>query len=259
MKPFLVLGVINWLLFVSAAYSEPFTAPAITTINNAVLRRGPEKSSVLIALMPKGYLVYIEKKQNGYFKVETSHTWNHKTIVGWVPDWQLAKVSIKTANSIYQTPAVQKTDGSGFKIINPPSGPTLPSSSPSDGKQSYQISPALGYDNYISFINTRNQWYKVQASGGYVHFRGAAYTQGKFSANLAINGAFFAPTSKPITVNLSVTLFDAKGNVVGREQDTVYSVADTGGEYTLIGEYSDITPDPVACSIQYNGAWTSKK
>lgn len=117
-----------------------------------------------------------------------------------------------------------------------------------------QSPPAPEESPRVAFADTVEKFHKVQVSGGYAHYKNAAYTSGVFGADIEILDGLLKATKKPSQLDISVVLFGSDGSIVGRSTAHIYNVMSSGGQYSLEQPMS-VTSEPVACTITLQSAW----
>lgn len=229
------------LLFVPAHADKPLDCYGRTIVKQAILRSAPSKSGDVIKRVPFDSMVWIVADTQGYYLCrgpQAKRFYVSKWMVKVVPGTIMSPLFHHWAKPVIHLPQYL-----------PPKRTT------------YSLSPAQDYGGRVSFADTQNKWWKVENSSGYVHFRNVGVANNQFSAEVAIDGTIFKPTSKPIEVHFLVSIFGSDGNLVARDQVSVSDVASDGGEYAIVGPFvNTISPiSPVYCSIKYSGAWTYGK
>jgi hypothetical protein len=105
---------------------------------------------------------------------------------------------------------------------------------------------------------TQDTWRAVENGNGSVRFRDAAVTGYRFQAEVNISSGFLEATSKPVSADFLVTLYDADGQIVGRGTQRVYSISSGGGSYLIDGPVVPVASSVYSCSIKFVSAWVPR-
>ena len=242
----LLLGVFS-LPLVARADGKLHEQEGVVVVRSAVLRWEPFKDSQLYATAERGQHFRIYGEKNGYYLTMVTDNDPTRTFNKWIPDWMLRIVPLSRRGLI---PTVHRVSSKHLGHVPAPTSST---------RQTYRLSPALDYNERVSIAETQNAWYKVKECGGCVHFHDAAVISGQFGAEVAIDGAIFKPTSKPIEVTFLVTVWDVTGKILARDNVSVFGVNADGGSYALTGPLIiEGGASAAYCSIKYQNAWTRK-
>ena len=230
----------------SSATEKTHQQEAVVIVKNAVLRWEPSKSSQLYATAARGQHFRIYDQKNGYYLTMVPDIDASRSFFKWIPDWMLRIVPLSTKGLF---PVIQRVNpkSSSFSLARTPI------------RQTYRLAPALDYDAKINIASTQTQWYKVKECGGCVHFSNAAIINNQFSAEIAIDGVILKPTSKSIEIIFLVTIWNASGKVLARDNVPIFGVNSDGGSYALSGpQILENASSAAYCSIKYQNAWTTK-
>ena len=217
----------------------------VVVVKSAIVRWAPFKDAQLYATAERGQHFRIYGTKNGYYLTMVLDNDPTRTFNKWIPDWMLRIVPLSSKGL---RPIVHRASP---KYLSHASAPTAST------RQTYRLAPALDYDEKVSIAETQNQWYKVKECGGCIHFHDAAVINSQFSAEVSVDGAIFKPTSKPVEVVFVVTVWDGTGQIMARDNVSVFGVNANGGNYALTGPFVMADASSAAyCSIKYQNAWT---
>lgn len=227
------------IVHLSAQIPSWIKAHGVIIVKNAPLRTAPAKNAKPLIVGPGGYTslhkganVDIIGEKAGYYEIYTDDG------PSYIAKWMIKSFPVRHTGKIHRGPHEQDT-----------------------ARHTYKLPPAIDFPDKVPLFLTKDGWFKVKDSGGYIHFKGATVTQGQFSADIAIDGGIIKPTTKPVRVDFAVTVYDQDEGVIARGKVSIDDVNADGGSYVLTGPtvLQDSNDEkPYYCDIHLAGIWTTK-